>query len=162
MTLNSFLALWVGFLGTLVHLCPLCPLLGTMQMPPWALVCTFMGRTSCDLLFLEYPAFTLRYQSPSVVRGIGLLGASLWPPSGLANSLVMEWRPMPFSAAASALTSLPFAKCVCLAHCSRGEHVAPHCAVAYIPPCLRMTMSSRAHWSLGPRFWGNVFQTRTH
>lgn len=73
MTLNSFLALWVGFMGTLVHLIsPLCPLLGTMQMPPWALVCTFTCRTSCDLLFLEYPAFTLHHPRNRIVGRIPL------------------------------------------------------------------------------------------
>lgn len=116
-------------------------------MPPWALVCTFMSGTSCDLLFLEYPALTWRYQSPSVVRGIGLLGVSLLLPSVLASSLVMEWRPMPFSAAALALTSRPLAKCVCLAPVLAGAR-GPSLCCAYIPRCLRMTMSSHAHWSL--------------
>lgn len=157
MTLNSFLALWVGFMGTLVHLCPLCPLLGTMQMPPWALVCTFTCRTSCDLLFLEYPAFTLRCPRNRVVGRIPLAPFGAGRQLGYGVAAIT----MPFSAAALALTSLPFAKCVCLAHCPRGEHMAPHCVVIYIPRCLRMTMSSHAHRSLGPRFWGNVFQTRT-
>lgn len=103
-------------------------------MPPWALVCTFMCRTLCELMFLEYPVFTLRYQLFSVVRGMGLLDSSLWPPSVLANCLVMEWGPMPFSPAALALISLPPCHVCMLSTLSSREHVAPHCAVVYISP----------------------------
>lgn len=143
MTLNSFLALWVGFMGTLVHQCPLCPL-RTLGLVKYAgdhknatmgtcvhvhvqdIVWAYVSGVSCVhfalSVTLSCPRNGIVGLIPLAPFGAGkLLG-------GPCHSHQQHWL----------WFLCPLAKCVCLAHCPRGS-TWPLTVLSFIfPRCLRM------------------------
>lgn len=143
MTLNSFLSLWVGFMGTLVHQCPLCPLrtlglvkhagdhghatMGTcVHVHVQDIVWVYVSGVSCVHFALSV---TLSCPRSGIVGRIPLapFGADRLLGNGVAAHAIL-------TSSIGSDFSVPLAKCVCLAHCPRGELVEPHCAVPYISP----------------------------